>query len=309
MDATLAAANHTCERHDACAECDYCDDAVKRCTPRPCFDVPPGHCGCPHVPAETLVAIGAVVLCLLLLLLSLTLCHSRRCGGRSSSTSTTATESLLGSVADPGGMSGVGRGRTSIDSTISCIVCMDASINCVLMPCAHEVACARCASRLRLCPVCRMPVEATMKVRVATLDEIAQVTADCRALERASSASDMEPTLPPMSPGSRSSPTPDAPSPQGDASAAAGELEPSADVESVAVPPTAGTHGVPKDAAKGQGAPPMRCLRCAAEPPNCVFLPCSHKVWCVQCAALLPANCPICNTGITQSLRTFHKRL
>ena len=53
----------------------------------------------------------------------------------------------------------------------------------------------------------------------------------------------------------------------------------------------------------------MLCLRCGKLPPNCWFVPCAPKVWCVDCAAELPPACPICNTGISQSLRTFHKRL
>ena len=61
------------------------------------------------------------------------------------------------------------------------------------------------------------------------------------------------------------------------------------------------------------GAPPNivdYMKRCAERPANCVFLPCSHKVWCTECTALEQlATCPICSTGITQSLKTFHKRL
>eukprot|EP00322_Chrysochromulina_rotalis_P007838 CAMPEP_0115830402 /NCGR_PEP_ID=MMETSP0287-20121206/1599_1 /TAXON_ID=412157 /ORGANISM="Chrysochromulina rotalis, Strain UIO044" /LENGTH=87 /DNA_ID=CAMNT_0003283705 /DNA_START=28 /DNA_END=292 /DNA_ORIENTATION=- len=34
-----------------------------------------------------------------------------------------------------------------------------------------------------------------------------------------------------------------------------------------------------------------------------------NKVWCTECAEALPPACPICNTGIAQGLKTFHKRL
>ena len=69
------------------------------------------------------------------------------------------------------------------------------------------------------------------------------------------------------------------------------------------------------DAAPAAAAPDSRfkgmgCLRCAERPANCVFLPCSHKVWCTECSEQQQqATCPICSTGITQTLKTFHKRL
>ena len=72
----------------------------------------------------------------------------------------------------------------------------------------------------------------------------------------------------------------------------------------------AGDDEAPEKPAKAEsGLPEQLCLRCAAAPPNALFLPCSHKVWCVDCAQMLPSRCPICDTGVTQSLRTFHKRL
>ena len=91
----------------------------------------------------------------------------------------------------------------------------------------------------------------------------------------------------------------------------AATAEPTATVQ--VLPSVAGGEGAPAAEADGAQATAksveMLCLRCAKLPPNCVFLPCAHKVWCVECAAELPPTCPICNTGISQSLRTFHKRL
>lgn len=36
----------------------------------------------------------------------------------------------------------------------SCIICMDAKINCVATPCGHQVCCLECSSNLAACPVC-----------------------------------------------------------------------------------------------------------------------------------------------------------
>ena len=163
--------------------CQFCEksETVERCVGRPCYEIPSGQCSCPPLNEETLVAVGAVVLCLILLLLAMALWHWRRWGDfRGSSYITTdfnPTESLLGSQSqnaaeDRDGWSRPTRGRTSLDSAVTCIVCMDVAINCVLMPCAHEVACLRCARRLHLCPVCRTAVDATMKIHVASQEQL-----------------------------------------------------------------------------------------------------------------------------------------
>jgi len=309
--------NETCGDTTCDDMCQYCEHSIEvsRCVPRPCFDVPSGQCKCPRLSEETLIAVGAVVLCLVLLLLAMAVWHWRRCGDLRSSTFNTTennhTESLLASHGHEGAnreaWSRPTRGRTSIDSTVSCLVCMDVAINCVLMPCAHEVACLRCAQRLHLCPVCRTAVDATMKIHVASQEQLLEAALDrARDLHAASSE-----TLPEAE-------TPARPAPEADqavtdtlpslpAVQAGGGGELGVDIEAgEEVPSTEAASG--QEPAKAQQCE-MLCLRCAKLPPNCVFLPCAHKVWCMDCAAQLPPTCPICDSGITQSLRTFHKRL
>ncbi len=97
------------------------------------------------------------------------------------------------------------------------------------------------------------------------------------------------------------------------------------DAEPAAAPSAAPDSSVSPAVANAQ------CRECGLRAANCLFLPCSHKVgavplsqpqtqrpdaccacvqvWCVECAADLPAACVVCGAGITQSLRTFHKRL
>jgi hypothetical protein len=162
------------------------------------------------------------------------------------------------------------------------------------MPCAHEVACLRCASRLGLCPICRTQVGSVLKV----------FTADAAVRERAAREHagmnegppsgalphpDLEGDAPP--------PPPPPEEPVGAAGApAADEMTPApADVPSgEMVCPVADNESPPP-------LPQQLCLRCATRAANCVFLPCSHKVWCTECAAELPPTCCICDTGITQS--------
>ena len=57
-----------------------------------------------------------------------------------------------------------------VEEEVQCVVCMDERKQHVLMPCMHMCVCEACAQRLLevqttpLCPVCRTPVESTMRV-------------------------------------------------------------------------------------------------------------------------------------------------
>lgn len=39
-----------------------------------------------------------------------------------------------------------------------CKICMDASIDCVLLECGHMVTCTKCGKQLTDCPVCRQNI-------------------------------------------------------------------------------------------------------------------------------------------------------
>jgi hypothetical protein len=50
-----------------------------------------------------------------------------------------------------------------------CVVCFDAPKDHAIVPCGHQCVCARCAEQLTktrtpMCPVCRGPIQQTMKV-------------------------------------------------------------------------------------------------------------------------------------------------
>ena len=316
---SLSNASGACYGATCDAACEVCDHSVQRCLPRSCFSINvPARCHCPELSAETLIALGAVLLFLMLMLLSMAVWHWQRCGDRR--TTIDAAESLLNAseAAAANAQCAIhprSCGRTSIDSAVSCVVCMDVAINCVLMPCAHEVACLRCASRLGLCPVCRTAVSSTLKVFPADVAERERAmlqqlegTQECATAER-------EPALP-SPPTATQQQQQQQPTPPSGGEATAMEEPPVATAAAEAAAgagaecEAAGAEAVRDVPVKPEAAlPAMLCLRCAAAPPNCVFLPCSHKVWCTTCAAELPAVCPICSTGITQSLKTFHKRL
>ena len=46
---------------------------------------------------------------------------------------------------------------TSNDDDI-CKICMDATIDCVLLECGHMVTCTQCGKKLSECPICRQYV-------------------------------------------------------------------------------------------------------------------------------------------------------
>lgn len=39
-----------------------------------------------------------------------------------------------------------------------CRICMDATIDCVLLECGHMVTCTKCGKRMNECPICRQYV-------------------------------------------------------------------------------------------------------------------------------------------------------
>ena len=45
----------------------------------------------------------------------------------------------------------------------ACVVCLDRVKNIIFLPCAHLAACVECSVSMQKCPVCRAPVEATVR--------------------------------------------------------------------------------------------------------------------------------------------------
>jgi hypothetical protein len=49
--------------------------------------------------------------------------------------------------------------------SVACRVCMDAEIDCILLPCRHLVICQHCSTRVGgLCPVCRTAIGQTLTI-------------------------------------------------------------------------------------------------------------------------------------------------
>lgn len=50
------------------------------------------------------------------------------------------------------------------DAGSMCVVCMDAPLEMVLIPCRHMCVCEDCSKQLISCPMCRQTVEDALKV-------------------------------------------------------------------------------------------------------------------------------------------------
>lgn len=55
-------------------------------------------------------------------------------------------------------------GSTSIPEEKLCKICYGAEYNTAFLPCGHVVACAKCASSVTKCPLCRKPFTDVMRV-------------------------------------------------------------------------------------------------------------------------------------------------
>ena len=73
--------NGSCFNHTCNAQCQRCSQSARHCVAKPCgFINIHQHCGCPRLSEETLIAVGAVVLLLLMLLTLMAVWHWWRCG-------------------------------------------------------------------------------------------------------------------------------------------------------------------------------------------------------------------------------------
>ncbi|XP_015918264.1 putative inhibitor of apoptosis isoform X1 [Parasteatoda tepidariorum] len=54
------------------------------------------------------------------------------------------------------------KSETSGDHCL-CKICMDKEVGVVFLPCGHLLACTECAGAMELCPMCRKPIQATIR--------------------------------------------------------------------------------------------------------------------------------------------------
>ena len=47
----------------------------------------------------------------------------------------------------------------SLQDSQTCIACADRMIDCVLLPCGHQVMCEACSIRVNICPIDRIPIQ------------------------------------------------------------------------------------------------------------------------------------------------------
>ena len=47
---------------------------------------------------------------------------------------------------------------------VACVVCLERAPCMALRPCGHKCVCAECLGGVRECPVCRAPIEGSLRV-------------------------------------------------------------------------------------------------------------------------------------------------
>jgi len=187
---------------------------------------------------------------------------------------------------------------------------MDVAINCVLMPCAHEVACLRCASRLGTCPICRTAVCSTLRVfSAATADRerAARALRESRERESRESRVTYSGALPPpenasiRSSASAIAPAPDPSAPDdalaaaappaggGAPAAALATTEPQEMSDPVADGDGDGVAGIAAAGAGREGAAREGAPSAAAKPQTTSGAPLPAML-CLRCA-MRPPNC------------------
>lgn len=75
----------------------------------------------------------------------------------------TAVASAASAASSAGAADEQNGGRKICDSKL-CKICYSCEYNTAFLPCGHVVACAKCASSVTKCPMCRKPFERVMRV-------------------------------------------------------------------------------------------------------------------------------------------------
>ena len=55
---------------------------------------------------------------------------------------------------------------TCLTKLYECKICMDAPIQCILLPCGHGMCCRLCAKHIKECPVCRSVVDTVTMIHM-----------------------------------------------------------------------------------------------------------------------------------------------
>ncbi|XP_033740128.1 baculoviral IAP repeat-containing protein 7-like [Pecten maximus] len=57
--------------------------------------------------------------------------------------------------------------NAALKERTTCKICLLNIVSIVFLPCGHLVSCAQCAPALKVCPICRGPMKATVRISFA----------------------------------------------------------------------------------------------------------------------------------------------
>ena len=52
--------------------------------------------------------------------------------------------------------------ESEVKRMYECKICMNGCIECAHLPCGHAICCRKCSSKVRVCPVCKSPIESSV---------------------------------------------------------------------------------------------------------------------------------------------------
>ena len=51
--------------------------------------------------------------------------------------------------------------------SLMCKICLDAPIECVVLPCSHQCTCLACGKKIGICPICRKKVNIIIRTYIS----------------------------------------------------------------------------------------------------------------------------------------------
>lgn len=88
-------------------------------------------------------------------------------GATATGTATTSSSTANSNIKPPSSPAKATTPGQPVSDQFICKICFDGSLDAVIMPCAHMVACTACCKRLTECPACRGPIVSVIRTYLA----------------------------------------------------------------------------------------------------------------------------------------------
>lgn len=220
--------------------------------------------------------------------------HGASHGDPSTASSSAASSPAAASSSPPGGV-GPNFGNAVEEEGEPCVVCMDAEKSHAIVPCGHLALCERCAATVVDCPMCRGPKRAVL--RIAKTDKLSRCRSCKHIIHPTVFDSHQEVCALRMRQRRQD---------EQSAAAAAEQTAAAAKVTASPAPTEAGDPALHlvRQPTSSVLVSEHHCLECRNKPVAVAFVPCGHKLMCMDCGKKT-SLCPSCLRPVTDVLVTF----